>query len=85
MLVVASTSLVGSVTHRLPLWILLQDKRQKDVIVSFAYGSPSNAEITSCALRVTIGRTNEVVAVLDSQDIGSTVQPDVVGKKINWA
>ena len=62
------------------LWILLQDKRQIDVIARIAYGSPSNAEIAGCALRVAVGRANVIVAVLDGQDVGTAVASDVVGE-----
>jgi hypothetical protein len=59
------------------LW-MLQDKRQVD---RSRWESPSDTEIASCPLGVTIGRrANAIVAVLDGQHIGSTVGVDQVIK-----
>ena len=71
------------IVNALFLWLHLQDKRQVDVIPKFAWGSPGDTETAGCPLRVTIGRANVVVAVLDAQDIGSTVGFDMAGEKIN--
>jgi len=46
------------------------------------WDSPGNTEIAGCTLRVVIAR-NAIVAVLESQDIDSTIGPNQVGEKIN--
>ena len=65
----------------LSLWMRLQDKRQVDVMAELAWESPGDTELASCSLRVVIER-NVIVAVLDGQDVGSTVGFDVAGEKI---
>ena len=59
----------------------LEDKRQVDVMAKFAWESPGDTETTGYPLRVTIRRTNVVVAVLDAQDIGSTIGLYMTGEK----
>jgi len=63
------------------LWMPLQDKRQVDLIARYARDSPGDTEITGCSLRVVV--RSAIVAVLDGQDIGSTVGADMAGEKIN--
>ena len=74
-----------SIINVLFLWMTLQDNRQVDAIVEIPWESPGDTETTGCSLRVVIGSTNVVVAVLDAQDIGSTVGFDMAGEKINVA
>ena len=71
------------IVNALFLWMHLQDNRQVDVIADFAWVSPGDTETTGCSLRVTIRRANVVVAVLDAQDIGTTIGFDMAGEKIN--
>jgi hypothetical protein len=59
----------------------LEDKRQVDVIAS-AWDSPGDTETAGCTLRVVI-TGNAIVAVLDGQDIDSTVGSDQFGEKVN--
>jgi len=59
----------------------LQDKRQVNPI-RFAWESPGDTETASCTLGVVIER-NAIVAVLNGQDIDSTIGSDQVGEKIN--
>ena len=66
------------------LWMRLQDKRQVDVMAEFAWESPGDTETIGRPLRVVIER-NVIVAVLDGQDVGSTIGFDVAGEKINRA
>jgi hypothetical protein len=64
----------------LSLWMHLGDKGQVDLMVEFAYESPGDTEIASCPLRV-VGERSVIVAVLDGQDIGSTMGFDMAGEK----
>ena len=73
--------------NALLLWLHLQDKRQVDVMASFC-DIPIDTDTPGCPMRVTIIvviGTHVVVAVLDGQDIGSTVGLDVGGEKIDLA
>ena len=53
-------------------------------MAEFAWESPGDTETAGCPLRVVVAR-NVIVAVLDGQDVGSTVGSDQVGEKINLA
>jgi len=68
------------VVKDLGLWIPLQDKRQVDLIAR-AWDSPGDTETAGCPLRVVVG--NAIIAVLDGQDIGSTIASNMAGEKIN--
>ena len=59
----------------------LQDKRQVDVMAEFAWESPGDTETIGRPLRIVIER-NVIVAVLDGQDVGSTIGFDVAREKI---
>ena len=66
------------------LWPHLPERRQIDRKAR-SCGSPRDTETAGCPLGVTIIMvivTHVVVAVLDGQDIGSTVGPDMVGVKV---
>jgi hypothetical protein len=69
------------VVNDLILWIPLQDKRQVDLIARFAGDSPGDTETAGCPLRVVVRST--IVAVLDGQDIDSTMGLDKAGEKIS--
>ena len=62
--------------------LLLQDKRQIDPMARWNWDSPSNTERASRTLRVVIAG-NVIVAVLEGQDIYSTVRFYQVGVKID--
>jgi len=71
-----------AVADGLFLRLLPQDKRQVDLTRS-TWESPGDTEIAGCTLRVTAIGTNAIVAVLNGQDIDSTIGSDQAGEKID--